>query len=590
MPRIPVYERKVEQGRLPNVTQRVDFTAQDASGGLDKAAGALGDALLKEGQRAKETADQAQLMDAYAQLGNARIDIEREVTALKGKDALGQDLPGVARQKLKAKADEITKGLPSGLAPSFQRIYLQADEGVHRVAADHYARENDAFADVTHGATVQTATSKASDAAVRAAAAPPVEGAGAPPVSVADAPDVVAARKEVLDAAEAKALRKGWKGTPAEAASRAADLSTFHLAVLDRLTDAEQGAAAAAYLERYGSEIDGRERGKSNVDKVVAAAGLKTRGRAEADRLWAAAEGDPAKAVALARGIKDTDLSDEVDRRLKARAAEDHGLQVAADAPREGRLEQGIARYATLDRNSKDYAALSDPGKARIEEKYKAAQRSARATGSEERRQQNETDRYLLALFDGSLPLKGEDGTDQVSIDIDRSDLFATGSPTLREVLKARQKKAQGEWAKDSGVSLQIFTNKISAVSESLGYDPKTTAKDFLTYMREQRDQWHLDNPTAKAMPREVLDKMVGDAILYGDEGGRHFTRNRYAWQNRSKGDPFEAFPEGEQPDKVQGVLRSLRAAPAPKVTRPSRTVDGETRYWDGSTWVKEAE
>ena len=291
---------------------------------------------------------------------------------------------------------------------------------------------------------------------------------------------------------------------------------------------------------------------------------------------------DPAKAIAAVEAMPDTDLTKPVVRHLIQQRVQ---MVALADQPREGRLEQGIARFTVLDRGSRDYAELSDQGKARIEEKFRAAQRMARAVGSEDRRIQAETDRYLAALFDGSIPLKGEDGKDQVSINIDQSDLFASGSPTLRELLKSKQKKAQIEYGKDAGVSHQAFTERVNAVSQALGYDPKGTAPQFLKYMLDQRQEWVTAHPTAPSMPPEVAQKMIADAILYGDEGGWHLTRNRYAWQKAQAGEPFQAFPEGEMPDKVRAVLGSLHvatppAAPVPPVTGAVHITNGTDHGW----------
>jgi hypothetical protein len=580
MPRIPIYERQVQPGRLPDANQRVRYTPQDASGGLDKAAGVIADVATQQAQKALEEQRSARLMDAYSQLGNARIDIERNVQQLHGKDALQVDLPAMARQQLKTKADEIAQTLPEDIALNFRKMYLREDEGIHRAASDHFARESDTFADDSHNSVIDVATNKAADGALRAATQPPVvraDGTVAPPQPVTAAPDLVAARQEVLAASELRTRRKGLAGTPAADVSRLADLSKFHLAVLDRLTDQEQGAAAKAYLEQYGGEIDAVARGRSNIDKVVAAAGLKDRGRAEADRIWATAGGDPTKALEAARSVQDTALADEVNRRLRERLTEDHQTQLLADAPREGRLEQGIARFTSLDRNSKDYAALSDRGKARIEEKFKAAIRATRVAGSEERRVQAAIDREARADFNTSLIQGMQAGQDPSTLNAD--ELHPDASPAARAQLRLDQAKAKKAWTEDAGVSTVEFNNRTSALAQTMGWGSGkgSVGAQFSVYMKEKRDQWLAENPSQKVPPDDVVRKMFADAILYGDgTGGSMFSRNKFAWQKVQAGEPFVAFPETEQPDKVRAALGSLRAPRPPAARTPGTQVTSE--------------
>jgi hypothetical protein len=592
MPRVPVYEQQVQQAPLPDArvnlrTTPEDFGAGVAQGGEHLAAG-LHQAALDE----KRKTDTARAMDATATMDSwddlAIYDPDKgALNTRKGKDAVG-----VTDEYMKARADAVA-ATRAGLANdeqrlAFDRVQERKSQVIFHTLSSHQAHENDLWAKQQTGAVAETASSNAANAAAAGPLADP---------ATSKALDL--ARQQVVDSITAAARPGGalaGEGDPNDPASPAGrmlrqSLTSLHLGVLDRLTDQKRITEAKAYLEAHKGEIDGVALGKSKVNEVLAAGVAADEARREADRIWAEAKGDPAKAGELTRAIKDTTLFDAVDKRIKARVAEDHALDAAADAPRIGRLEVAIDRTGGLDRLSKDYVTLSDEGKARVEAKYLANKRQRRAEGSEERRQQAAIDAQARLDFD-TLPLKGEQGKDQLTADI--AALFPNVSDVGAAALRLRQKKAAAEWEKDQGVTSQQFDQRADAVAQQLGYDPKTTAKQFRTYLRDQRDAWLAENPTRKAPPDDVVRKMLADAILFGDEGGWHLTRNRYAWQKLQAGEPFEAFPEGEQPANVKAALAKLRggapaaaeSAPAPTAARPRRTVNGETREWDGKAWV----
>ena len=319
MPRVPVYEEQVAQAPAPAARVNLRVTPEDFGAGVAQGVEQLGAGLAKATEKVAKEARDARLMDSYAKLGNERMDLEKAIGDIHGSTALEQDLPAIARDRLKEAADKIAADLPDTLKIDFRRQYLQDDHGLRRTTEQHTSREVDAFAEVSHTSAVDVATNKASLAALRAATAPETGAPGLPQVT--DAPDVLQARQAVLDANALKAQRKGWTGTEAETSSRLADLSHFHLTVLGGLVDAQQGAAAKTYLERYGGEIDAAAPGKSNIEKSIALAGLKDRSRKEADRLWAESGGDEVAAREKASAIGDTDLYDHVVERLKARGA-----------------------------------------------------------------------------------------------------------------------------------------------------------------------------------------------------------------------------------------------------------------------------
>lgn len=324
---------------------------------------------------------------------------------------------------------------------------------------------------------------------------------------------------------------------------------------------------------------------QKHVETALKGKALDEEGRAKVDELLAASGGDTAKAIVAARGITRTDLFDEVDKRLKGRLAEEHALRVANDTPREGRLEVGIYRFGILDRTSADYTGMSDEGRARVESKLLAVQRTRKAEDSQERRQQREIDRYLEAFYDGSLALSGEQGKDQLSIDIDHSDLFADGSPTLREKLKAKQVKRQAEWQKGQGVSRQMFLDQVNDTARSLGY-AKPKAEAFRAAVVNEYDAYLTAHPDQKVLPPAETARILGDAILVGDSAtstlGHAFSGNQAAFQARMKGDEFHAFPAGEQPAPVRAVLEKLRGTQAPPAPAPGakRITNGKQSGW----------
>ncbi len=552
MPRVPAARQTVLTEPLPSPNP----VRVDVSSGTEAIASGLGQVSQVATRIAEEKIQEqrrAQLQDAWTELGSVRADIQSTARQQRGKDALQTDLAAQSEQLLNNAADTIQEKLPPALHDDFARIRRQHAIGLLDAVNEHVDKESQAYALHQYQGSLDLARNLGIDGAASASSG-----------LAADAPQVLEARQSILNAV---GTQTRTASPEAAAAERTLQLSHLHLAVLDRLTDQGRGQDAQAYLARFGPEIDGTLRGKSNIDKIVKAAGIKDQGRAEADRIWVQSEGDPAKALELARGIPQTELADEVDRRLKEHIGADHAARVAADAPREGRLEQGIYQRFSLDRSSADYQKLSDEGKARVEAKFLAALRSNRAEASDERRRQADLDRQAEFNFRG-LPLANAPGQDMTSIDVDHSPLFQDASPTKRlQIKNVFQKQAQAEWQRDQGVSIDNFKAKVNQVADGLGYVGKSTQKviarkTFVDFMLAERSRWMNENPGTKVgPPPEAVSKMFSEALRWGDQGGLHWSSNEYAYQATTAGHEFstEGF-ESDQPGAA--LLQRLGIAP----------------------------
>jgi hypothetical protein len=573
MPTVRVYQPQVQQAALPTPRAiQADTSGYDA---LARGVGAVASEADRVAKQELEKTRNARLMDAYAELATGRQDIESVAQQQKGKDALGQDLVNQTGELLDNHAAKIAESLSNDqeLVDRFKKIQLEQKLQLTGTVGRHVTSENENFQKVSF----ETALQKASESAKREALLGNVPGAQAELGNL----------RGVIDSFGAG---QGWDKDTKDRVLLSATSAT-HAGVVKGLLagDAPRPDLASEYLRTHRAEMT--TDAISTAETELKPATLSVKAEQQKTVIVQGAT-DPktgsfnqTKALAAAEALPDTDITKPIVRQLVHQAI---AAATAADAPREGRLEQGIARFSSLNRDSADYTALSDQGKARVEEKFKAAQRAARVNNSEERRQQAETDRYLASLFDGSLPLKGEAGADQVSINIDQSDIFASGSPTLREILKAKQKKAAAEYAKDLGVSATQFQERASGLALSMGWGSGagSTGSQFITYMKDKRDRWLAENPGKHAPPDDVVRRMFADEILYGDEsGGSMFSRNKYAWQKHLTGEPFVAFGTGDQPANVQAALNQLGSRPAapaavPPVAGATHITDGKNHGW----------
>jgi hypothetical protein len=223
---------------------------------------------------------------------------------------------------------------------------------------------------------------------------------------------------------------------------------------------------------------------------------------------------------------------------------------------------------------SDDFQQLSDEGKADALRMRHAERRARRSSNAEARRAQAETDRYLLAYFDG-LDLVGEGGADKVTIPVD-SGPFLDGSRTLREQVRARQKAAQTSIAKDRGVSAQEFSAQIEErlSASGLSADKQKAIKKHVNgaYARYAGDQKNAGIPP----PPELVSTWISDWFTVIDR----------PWYKG--GDILRVQQEAKAgAEAPPAAPPAAPAAPPASKARPRRTVGGETREWDGAAWVK---
>lgn len=411
------------------------------------------------------------------------------------------------------------------------------------------------------------------------------QGAASTVVTPGGQTDIIGASRQIdamREWLEIAAEQQGLKGGDAERFVREGQGGVAK-AVLERLLeDPREGGRghsqdAKAFLEANRDILDPKT--AAQFAARVGPAEIRDRSLVEADRIWAEAEGDPAKAEAAVRAITETPLRDAVQTRIGQRLEQDRSVRLAADSPREARLETLIYQGFGLDRNSQDYQALSDEGKSRVEAKLNANQRADR---SEQRQADNDAWWSFKAL-----PLGGRQGQDQNSISIDQSPLFAGASPAMRNKIRAEQTKARAEWAKDNGVGRDTFMRQARAIADQLGWlgseAPGAPSKraNFLRAMTTAYDSWLTDpaNAGASVVPPERVRAIFNEALRYGDLSGSRFnlSKNRYAWEAAKQGAAVEFTTQGfpEQPG-LAAAERVLGPGPAAPRTVRLRGPNGE--------------
>ena len=241
------------------------------------------------------------------------------------------------------------------------------------------------------------------------------------------------------------------------------------------------------------------------------AADIKQQGRDAMNEALKQAGNDPEKALGMLRTLPNVEVADEAEKRLRETISADDQTRKAIDSPHVATLESIIDRTGSLDRNSDEYRMLSKEGQARVEDKWKAAQRAARAEGSEERRLQNEHDRTALETF------KGQPTKDQAGMDVD--EVYRGVSPLGRATIKAEQKKAQAEWQKDQGVSKEAFTQQAVAIADAMHYQPKTPKRQkFIDAMEAERAAYLVAHPETRTLPPAEERRIFKSALDLYDQ------------------------------------------------------------------------
>lgn len=480
-------------------------------------------------------------------------------TNLKGHDAL---------EKSTTLADDLTQSrqrIASTLANDRQRrLFLGRTEadliGAQRVIESHVGEQINYLQQQGLKTRLEVATQSATAAAV----------------TPGNEVDLIGAARQV-DAMKpwlaVEAERQGLRGDDANRFVRAGQGSVA-VAVMERLLeDPPKGgkghaAEAQAFLNANRDIIE--EKDAYKFKERLHAADLRDRGYAQADQIWADSNGDPAKAESFVRALPDPAIREEVQKRINERLQQDHAVRVAADSPHEGRLEQGIYQNQGLDRNSQDYLALSDEGKARVDAKAFAAIRAGRA-------EQNETDKELYWTFKETVR-QNLLNNQPTNIDIDHSPLYANASPAMRAHIKFEQAQSQIEFQKNGGVDRKKFTDGAASLADSMGWitpGPGTQRQKFLREMESRYDAWLLANPGAKTVPPDEVAKMTAEAVQYGTVPGRVFgTNNRYEWQAKQRGEAFTPTPGAAETAKGAGAAqRVFGAQPVVRTAPPTAPV-----------------
>jgi len=239
----------------------------------------------------------------------------------------------------------------------------------------------------------------------------------------------------------------------------------------------------------------------------------------------------------------------------------------------------------------------------------RAETRARRESNSRENQAQNEIDRNVMAYFH-SLPMVGDNGQDQASIDV-YGGLFLDARKRVRDELRGAQHKIGRQRDKDSGVSLQNFEATIKADIDSQklakgrrGAD--ADAERYGAYMRQLYQQYR-DDPKNEGKPQppsELVQKWRGDALMYGEERpedvlflqhndrafnfllkGQKYTTAGFEEKNRLLLEQLGADASG---GAAQAAAAPAPAAPAEKVRvrKPDGTT-GTMAAGDAAAWVK---
>lgn len=497
---------------LPVITQRPDADAGAAAGALgdvlQRSAGML--AQLEQRERAKQ--NEAVQNDAYARISAWRrtaMDPVKGALARKGDQAKG--LTEIYLADFDKISAEIRKGIRDERQQlDYDRMAQRERDQAHLIFARHEAEQFEAVEEGKASAALQSAKDAAATAAVASAGMPRamVEGAqvaaaiaapdlpDAPVAAAAPAPQqphqlvagdvtVTEPRDHLVETIDRRADAHGW---PAEIRDRKLkeELTDLHAGVVDRLLDEEQVGAAAAYLERWKGEIDGRRLG--DITKAVRhAQDVRTVGagaEAEAMRIagsftssetgWIDSDGALAQLDTLTPGP----LKDEVRNRLEHRIAvaerkREKDIKTRFDGAMAAYLEGGLGAVPSA---TKAWLLRNAPSAwASLRERARTDLRVTRSDDLQARREQAALNAEALATFD-SMPL-GE----RVQADLHRA--FPTADrPTLAR-LGAKQQKAKEAWDRGMDVPFAEFQARVENAAQ--GYSP-----DELKKLKARMSTW----------------------------------------------------------------------------------------------------
>lgn len=550
MPRVPVYERREEVGAAPrpNVSAAPDADAfgRAASQGLVKVvqAGAheLGEHALVEQQKV----DKARTFDNYQKIGQWRqaniYDRETGFLSKQGEAALsdgksGRPLAAVLLEDYDKFTAEIEgKAANENQRAAFVQMRAHERESISKELIGHERRQSDAVALQKFEAGQDTAVSNAANGYFD----PTSNGLNNENLSMARA----IGESGVLT----RAKELGWPPEQTEAELRKFR-TRFHMAVLDRMTDNEHASLAATYLDDNGHEIDGEIRAKSNIDKVIAAAGLKQRAQGEADRIAELSTTDFGKWVAEANKIQDVNLRDEVMQRLTQRYGLEEKARDEVEKQALGRVFQGILNTRYLDRTSKDFQSLRDDAKARAIDKLDSLTRQQRSDDAEARRQQQEYDRRALAYFE-TLDDKTKAGSTFTEQD---HQVYDGISDVARYQLEARKNRAVKDIEQKQVANKADFDGLVQTATANLGKKEKEAVKNFMTDWRIRWYDEHDQKPPTRDEVRDIgLTEAVKTYIIPG-----------LIWDSEKKA--YQLSKEDREKYKAKDAPAAPTRVPAPK-------------------------
>ncbi len=578
-----IYSSQASDARVSGYRQSIDDDRAAGAAALARGATAAAEGLERAYKTVRDEQDLAAVHGAYAELQENRRalldDPEHGLVSRRGINALS-DSKGFEENWQKATSD-----IRARLTPTQQRrfdaIALRETDNFLQSVNRHVSRES------------EVVRRQNLDAALSAAKSDAVGYARRGEIDKVSEPLAMA-----LTALDLEAEREGWSSEQLEAQKRA-HATEAYIGALDAMVETGNVREAQTYLveAKKSGLVDNALLAKSNIEKAVAAAGRRDTARGLADQVWVEANGDPAAAAELLRSkeIRDTDLLDDAMQRVQQRGAEMAQFRRQADAPRLARLEQEL-RGPTGDFNesSDDFVRLSDEGKADALRMRDAEKRSRRAEASEQRRIQNEIDANLIAYY-SSLPYIDKAGFDQVSIDLGKKP-FSDGSQRVRYELTGKQKRLNEKRTKDGGVALSAF-DKLLAADVAAEKMQGPLKAQYLAFMREKYVAYAEDpaNETAPQPPEKTVRQWRFEALQHGEERREDvlfLQSNKRGFQFGGK--PYSTAGFEERNRILLERLQLAEGVPAPEVApmasgrKPRRTVNGETRVWNGTAWVRE--
>lgn len=522
--RAPVYKQRVSLAGIGGYRQNLRDEVSAAQGEAAEGFSRLAHGADRLAQKVREEQDAAAIEEAYAELTRTRQslldDPNNGLVTRKGKAALAE------RESFVTYYDAQAKRLIEGLGPRararFQHILTRDRDNYVSSVDRHVARESEALAEQAHVGALQAAQSDAVGAASRG--------------ELDKSADAIASG---LGAIDLRATAQGWAGEYAEA-QRREFATNAHMAVLGSMLNSGRTTDAREYLAKARADMDEAALAKSNIEKLIAAAGREDEARLLADQAWKESGGDPLKAAGWLRdkGIKDTALFDMARERVRGRAAEGAALEREANAPVLADLELDYRAGKGFGLKGKKYERLTPEGQ-KDWHRFVAAEQRSKANDP----RQDEFNRYLLAKFD-ALDLAGSDGKDQVSVDLSTG-VWRHADATTAEKLIARQKEADRSVKKDQGVAYSEFITKLDDRLNGMRLTKKERASLKTHASRRFRGYRDPKNPSLPPPP-EMVDEWIEKWFTEGEATREDwwFDKDRTAIEAEMEGATFT--PSGQ--------------------------------------------